>query len=117
MAHLFSGKVQLTGYPAEGFGEVTLVVLGLDDSDLEWPDWFDLEEVEAECPSDDDLHHKGRLSDTGTTADDHGGAAGDPSITDQVIRIVGWIEVHEFFDGDDRGLVVIGLAGGEVVLP
>jgi hypothetical protein len=109
--------VESFDHPAERLGEVALVVLGLDDPDLEWLHRLDPEEVEAEAPADDDLHHEAGLPDTGTTADDHGGSAGDPSIADQVIRIVVRIEVHEVFDGDHRGFVVIGLAGGEVVLP
>ena len=114
---LADAHVESFNDPAEGFGEVTLVVLGLDDSDLQSLHRLDPEEFEAEAPADDDLHHEAGLPDTGSTADDHGGAAGEPAFADQVVGIVVWIEVDEVFDRDHRGLVVIGLPGGEVVFP
>ena len=109
--------VESFDHPAERLGEIALVVLGLNDPDLEWLHRLYPEEVEAEAPADDDLHHEAGLPDTGTTADDHGGAAGEPAFADQVVGIVVGIKVDEVFDRDHRGLVVIGLAGGEVVLP
>ena len=109
--------VESFDHPAERLGQVSLVVLGLDDSDLEWLHRLDPEEVEAEAPADDDLHHEAGLPDTGTTADDHGGAAGEPTFADEIVGIVVGIKVDEVFDRDHRGLIVIGLAGGEVVLP
>lgn len=51
--------VESFDHPAERLGEVTLVVLGLDDADLEWLHRLDAKEVEAEAPADDDLHHQG----------------------------------------------------------
>ena len=71
LAHLLNADA-LVNHPAEGFGEITTIVLGLDDPDLQRLDRRDAKEVEAEAPADDDLHHQAGLPDAGTAADDHG---------------------------------------------
>jgi len=82
----------------EGFCEVALVVLCLDDADLERSDWGDAEEVEAESPADDDLHHQGGFPDACAAGHDHGGSTGEPAVADEVVWIVGWVEVDEVSD-------------------
>jgi hypothetical protein len=58
-ADVIGGHVESPDDALEGFGEVALIVLGLDDPDAERPHRRDAEEVLAECPADDDLHHQG----------------------------------------------------------
>ncbi len=116
LVHLFDGDL-LVCHPAEGLGEIAAIVLGLDDTDLQRFDRSDAEEVEAEAPADDDLHHQTGLTDAGAAADDHRGAASDPSIPDEIVRIILRIEVEEVFDRDDGGLILIGFAVGEPILP
>jgi len=44
LAHLLNTDA-LVNHPAEGFGEIAAIVLGLDDPDLQWPDGCDAKEV------------------------------------------------------------------------
>ena len=98
------------------FGEVAVVVFGLDEERGEGFGGDDAESWEAERPEDEGLEEEGRFAGAGGADEEEAAAAAEEAVFKEFIGVlVGWgEEIGEGASGDGGGITIVGVGDEEV---
>ena len=82
-------------HPLVHLGQVTNVVLGLDDEAPQRAHGPDVEHGQPQRPHDSELHGEGRFADAGLAHDDEAPSSAQPAVAQHIVGVVTGIVVPE----------------------